>query len=88
MDWGDGGRGATGDEEQKRTVFGGGHWKQQAKEATTTQGLRLYKRRRFVFESASPLDYRTEETSRRRKAVRSSVTALLCKAVPILPLYF
>ena len=87
MGWTDGG-GATRDERQERTVFGGGRWKQQAKEATTTQGLRLYKRRRFVFESASPLDYRTEETSRRRKAVRSSVTALLCKAVPILPLYF
>ena len=67
-------------------MFGGGRWKQQAKEATTTQGLRLYKRRRFVFESASPLDYITEETSRRKKA-RSSVTALLCKAATILPLY-
>ena len=49
-------------------MFGGGRWKQQAKEATTTQGLRLYKRRRFVLESAGPLDYRTEETSRGKKS--------------------
>ena len=56
MGWSDGGEGATGDEQQEHTAGRtslaaagqGGDYQ--------SQGLVLYKRRRFVFKSASPED--------------------------------
>ena len=70
MGWSDGGEGATGDEQQEHTAGRtspaaagqGGDYQ--------SQGLVLYKRRRFVFKSASPEDDGTEKTPRKRMSGR------------------